>query len=90
MKIHELKTHPEAYLAVAHGIKRHEFRLDDRGFEVGDILKLRSFDPVGKAYLPDPTLAVFVSYITRGPAFGVPENYVVMSIGETIGSRWGT
>jgi hypothetical protein len=87
VKIHELKTHEEAFRAVALGLKHHEFRKDDRGFEVGDVLKLIGIEPGirGEASpLPEPPLFVAVTYITRGPAFDVPEGYVVMSIGAPI------
>lgn len=41
MKTHELKTDPLVFAAVVAGLKTHEIRFDDRGFEVGDRLRLR-------------------------------------------------
>ena len=41
MKYHELKTVTPEFQAIQDGSKRFEFRKDDRGFEVGDVLILR-------------------------------------------------
>jgi hypothetical protein len=47
---HDLKTWSEHFQAVACGEKRFELRRDDRGFEVGDILKLNEYCPTTKIY----------------------------------------
>jgi glycine cleavage system aminomethyltransferase T len=88
---HILKTWPNAFAAVKDGRKRFEYRCDDRGFEVGDVLVLREWDPVGGvtnsgdyvwrcwAESKFNDLRVRVTYIARG-AFGIPQDYCVMSI----------
>lgn len=43
MTIHYLKTDPTYFDAVCNGIKKAEFRLDDRNYKVGDTLHLREF-----------------------------------------------
>ena len=43
--IHDLKTWPQFFDAIACGVKTFELRNDDRGFQVGDVLLLREFDP---------------------------------------------
>lgn len=43
---HELKCWPEFFGSVIAGQKRFEFRLDDRGFKVGDRLVLREWVPL--------------------------------------------
>jgi hypothetical protein len=83
--IHELKTHSDPFYAVLIGTKRFEFRHDDRTprFEVGDGLRLREWTGVAE-WAGDPytgrELLVRVTYLLRGPAFGIPAGYVCMSI----------
>jgi hypothetical protein len=45
VKEHELKCWPSAFDAVQSGAKRFEWRRDDRGYAVGDILILKLWDP---------------------------------------------
>jgi len=86
MAIHTLKTWPEEFKAMKKGLKSFEFRKDDRGFQVGDTLRLREYDPKKKRYTRD-TLYVAVTFILRDkPEFGLPEGFVVMQT-EKIGSR---
>lgn len=81
MAEHILKTWPNAFDAVRDGSKRFEWRRDDRGYEVGDVLVLKRWDPVTRyATGPDyPELRVKVTYILRG-VFDIPANFCVMSI----------
>jgi site-specific DNA-cytosine methylase len=44
-RTHELKTWPSYFEAILRGEKRHECRLNDRDFAVGDVLVLREWDP---------------------------------------------
>lgn len=45
MTEHILKCWPNSYAAIAAGVKCFEWRRDDRGFECGDVLVLREWDP---------------------------------------------
>lgn len=42
--IHELKTDPEFFDAILDGRKTFEVRLNDRGYQVGDVLILKEYD----------------------------------------------
>ena len=91
--IHELKTLPQPFDAVRCGAKKHEFRVNDRCFSVGDTLVLKRWNPEPG---PNQLLGNFtgesieatVTYISKGPDWGIPEGFVVMSI-ETLG-EWKT
>lgn len=80
---HHLKTWRDPFAALLDGSKRFEFRRDDRGFQVGDILVLREWDHEMLLYTGREFFAQ-VTYVLReepgAVAFGVPEGYCVMSI----------
>jgi hypothetical protein len=79
---HVLKTWPNAYDAVLEGRKRFEWRRDDRGFEVGDVLVLWRWDPAverSAGYQGNTKQRVRVTYILRG-MFDIPHGFCVMSI----------
>lgn len=77
--MHELKTWPQYYYRVFDGQKNFEVRKDDRNFEIGDVLKLREWDPETKDYT-GRELFRRVTYILRGGSFGIEKGYVVMGI----------
>jgi hypothetical protein len=45
LKIHTLKVWPAYYDRLADGSKTFEVRRDDRGYQTGDLLVLREWDP---------------------------------------------
>lgn len=45
--IHELKVWPEFYERIIDGSKTFEVRKDDRGYQAGDVLRLREWRPAG-------------------------------------------
>ena len=50
---HELKIWPQYFRAVQDGIKTFEVRVNDRGFQKGDTVKLMEYDPETKEYTDD-------------------------------------
>jgi hypothetical protein len=89
---HELKTDPQVFDDVLDGRKTFEIRKDDRGFRVGDTLKLRKTLNTGEEmaagapllYSPLP-LFVEVTYILRGPIYGLADGWVIMGIKHKAG-----
>lgn len=79
MPHHELKILPEHYEKVMLRKKTFEVRKNDRDFQVGDTLELREFNSHHGLYTGS-ILKRRVTYILRGPAFGVESGYCVMSV----------
>lgn len=75
---HELKSWPEPFQAVVRGVKRAEFRRNDRGFARGDHLALREWHPT-RGY-SGRCVTVEVTDLTQDPVLGIPEGYCVLSI----------
>lgn len=73
-KTHELKILPEYFTAVVSGIKRFEIRKNDRGYNVGDILRLNEYENgkyTGNVHV------VEITYITD---YAQQDNFVVLGI----------
>jgi len=85
MATHELKSWPSQFQAMWTGLKRAEFRRDDRGYQVGDQLELREWDPSRRQYTGF-RLTARVTHLVRGPELEVPAGFVVLSI-EVLGAR---
>lgn len=71
---HELKIWPEYFSAVREGIKTFEYRLNDRNYQVGDILVLKEYLSESKEYT-GREVSVVITYILP-----VKDNYVIMSV----------
>ncbi len=76
---HDLKIHPEQFDAVMIGVKTFEYRLNDRNFKNGDVIRLLEYLPLERAYT-GLFIHVKVTYLLEGGYFGIPEGYVIMSI----------
>lgn len=85
-KTHDLKTWPEPFAAVWSGAKSCEIRKDDRGFDVGDALLLREYDPKTEAYSGRHVIAD-VTWLARGPDWGLPIGMCVMAISTYCGTN---
>lgn len=80
---HVLKCWPEPFQAVLDGRKTAEWRRNDRGYAVGDVLVLQEFTPleahdINHGYT-GRSVEVEVTHLVRGQ-FDIPDGYVVMSI----------
>lgn len=81
---HELKVWPDYFWAISDGRKNFEVRRDDRGFQTGQILWLRKYDPkdtnfVTNGYDGNSEFAR-ITYILTGGQFGIEPGYVVMGL----------
>lgn len=79
---HLLKTWPVYWDAICEGRKPFELRKDDRPFNVGDTLVLNHYDPETQ-HLNGSWIEATVTYVLRGPAFGLMEGWVIMGIEVT-------
>jgi len=77
---HELKTWPGVFLDTLAGIKLFEIRVNDRDFNVGDILCLREWSPSAQEYT-GASCERRVTYLLQG-RFGLPANLCVMQLEE--------
>jgi hypothetical protein len=78
---HHLKTWPEPFAAALAGLKCYEIRRTDRPFKVGDTLVLEEWSPATLDY-SGQRLSRRVTYISRGPEWGLPSDLCVMSLGK--------
>lgn len=81
MKIHELKTWQEYFVAVSAGIKNFEIRKNDRNYEPYDELLLKEWDHKKEEYT-GRILHRRIDYILHGGQFGVEEGYCIMEISK--------
>jgi hypothetical protein len=91
--VHELKVWPDYFPRLADGSKTFEIRKDDRGFQAGDELVLRPFDPDLNDDCGDescwkywrnpryPVLRFRVGFVAKGTLFGLElGEYAVLSL----------
>ena len=77
MRVHELKCYPEYYQVIKRGIKTFEKRMNDRGFQVDDVLHLCEFDGLGYT---GNSCRVKVTYVLDESSGFVEPGFVIMSI----------
>ena len=78
MTIHVLKTWPVYYHDLLIGRKNFEVRLNDRNYQIGDVLDLQEYDPIKNSYT-SRHLFRRVTYILKGFE-GLAYGWVVMGI----------
>lgn len=76
---HDLKTWPEYYVEVLANRKKFELRKDDRGFTVGDTLRLREWFPDTQKY-SGSFIDRKITYILRDTEH-LKYGYCAMSLG---------
>jgi hypothetical protein len=79
---HELKCWREYFDPIASGQKTFTIRRDDRGFHVGDTVRLRRYDLETGYDATAPQLRFRITYIQRGGQHGLGRDYCVLALGE--------
>jgi hypothetical protein len=80
-RVHELKTWPQFFDAIAVGVKTFELRNDDRGFQVGDVLLLNEFDNMRMEYT-GRSMRRLVLYKLEASSFqGIEKGWCIMGLG---------
>lgn len=75
---HEIKILPKYFEEVQSGRKTFEYRKDDRGYKVGDIIKLKEYLPETDTFTGN-SLEAEITYILKGE-LNIPTDYAIMSI----------
>jgi hypothetical protein len=79
MKIHELKLQQPYFAHVHCGLKDFEVRKNDRGFGVGDRLKLIEYSD--EQELTEVRFIIKeIKYILEGGQYGIASDYVVLGL----------
>ena len=74
MKVHNLKIKPQYFKDVVCGIKTFEVRKNDRGFEIGDLMVLETYD---NEKFTGSFVNTEITYILDDPQF-CKEGYVIL------------
>lgn len=64
--VHDVKSWPESFVAVAQGEKTFDIRKSDRDYKVGDHLLMREWDPKTEQYT-GREIERRITYIFEGP-----------------------
>lgn len=80
MKVHNLKIAPTYFQDVVSGKKKFEVRENDRGFLLGDILRLKEYDLENKRYTGQEVIVEIIYLLENFD--GLKENYVVLGISD--------
>lgn len=86
MTTHELKCWPDFYAPLASGEKPFDLRVNDRKYQVGDVLTLREYDDRKGSYT-GRQLRKRVTYVLDGvgpgcitPLKGLARGYVILGL----------
>lgn len=77
MRVHELKTYPHYFQETMDGHKPFEIRLNDRNFQVGDIVILKEWDNIRYS---GRELRGVIQYILDDKFIGLAKGYVAFSL----------
>jgi len=75
---HELKILPEFFRDLISERKTFEIRKNDRDYHIGDVLRLKEWDPINQRFT-GKMCDRMVTYILHGGQYGIEEGYCIMS-----------
>ena len=88
---HIVKTWPAYFQAVKRGEKRFEIRRDDRGYQKGDLLEQREYDPqlgvTERQHYTGDHITHRIAYVLTGGQFGLEPGFVALSLEESSDDR---
>lgn len=87
MQVHVLKCWPESFSALLSGKKKYEIRKNDRGYQVGDILRLIEWRPGSGSSFYDDEWNATTPYTDAAHETGKSAYFEVVYV--THGGRWG-
>jgi hypothetical protein len=76
---HNIKCWPGPFRLTAMGLKKFEWRKNDRNYRVGDRLTLMEWDPKKKTYTGQ-AIDLKVVCILHGGEFDIPKGYCIMGV----------
>lgn len=81
-KKHDVKIWPPYFEHVSTDVKPWEYRKDDRGYKVGDIINLHEWCP-RRHYYTGRAVSRVITYILHD-GFGIPDGFVIMSLAANV------
>jgi hypothetical protein len=88
--LHEVKSWPEFFAPVAKGVKTFELRRDDRGYRIGDLIRLREWEPERQEYT-GREITKRIVYIMKGvgpggvePYRGIFTDYAILQLADCL------
>jgi hypothetical protein len=74
---HDIKCWPPYFQAIRRKEKNFDVRRDDRGYQKGDTVRLREWDPAAVRYSGNDEHRK-IKFILTGGQFGIEPGYVVL------------
>ena len=77
VNVHNVKIHPIEFENLCVGLKRSEYRKNDRDYRINDLMILNEWQPT-EEYYTGRSATVLITHVQTG--FVIPDGYAVLSI----------
>lgn len=84
--LHSLKIAPDHFAGQVNGTKTFELRLNDRDFQVGDVLALQEY---AHPEYTGRNVKRYVVGLLRGPVLGLADGWVILSTSAALAQKGG-